>query len=55
MDYELEVSTQLNELIQHAYLMIDYSSAEALQRPSSSAKHAPAQGLLGMPYPERSS
>lgn len=27
MDYELEVSTQLNELIQHAYLMIDYSSA----------------------------
>ncbi len=33
MDYELEVSTQLNELIQHAYLMIDYSSAEALNVP----------------------
>jgi ATP-dependent Clp protease ATP-binding subunit ClpA len=33
MDYELEVSTQLNELIQHAYLMIDYSSAEALNGP----------------------
>ena len=33
MDYELEVSTQLNELIQHAYLMTDYSSAEALNVP----------------------
>lgn len=33
MDYELEVSTQLNKLIQHAYLMIDYSSAEALNVP----------------------
>lgn len=33
MDYELEVSTQLNELIQYAYLMIDYSSAEALNVP----------------------
>ena len=33
MDYELEVSTQLNELIQNAYLMIDYSSAEALNVP----------------------
>lgn len=33
MDYELEVSTQLNELIQHAYLMTDYSSAEALNAP----------------------
>ncbi len=33
MEYELEVSTQLNELIQHAYLMIDYSSAEALNVP----------------------
>ena len=33
MDYELEVSTQLNELIQHAYLMIDYSSAEAVNVP----------------------
>lgn len=33
MDYELEVSTQLNELIQHAYLMIDYASAEALNVP----------------------
>lgn len=33
MDYELEVSTQLNELIQHAYLMIDYSSTEALNVP----------------------
>ena len=33
MDYELEVSTQLNELIQHAYLMVDYSSAEALNVP----------------------
>ena len=33
MDYELEVSTQLNELIQHAYLMIDYSSGEALNVP----------------------
>lgn len=33
MDYELEVSTQLNELIQHAYLMIDYSSAEVLNVP----------------------
>lgn len=33
IDYELEVSTQLNELIQHAYLMIDYSSAEALNVP----------------------
>ena len=33
MDYELEVSTQLNELIQHAYLMIDYSSAETLNVP----------------------
>ena len=33
MDYELEVSTQLNELIQHAYLMIDNSSAEALNVP----------------------
>ena len=33
MDYELEVSTQLNALIQHAYLMIDYSSAEALNVP----------------------
>ena len=33
MDYELEVSTQLNELIQHAFMMIDYSSAEALNVP----------------------
>ena len=33
MDYGLEVSTQRNELIQHAYLMIDYSSAEALNVP----------------------
>ena len=33
MDYELEVSAQLNELIQHAYLMVNYSSAEELNVP----------------------
>ncbi|WP_303208898.1 AAA family ATPase [Bacteroides oleiciplenus] len=33
VEYELEVSAQLNELIQHAYLMINYSSAEELNVP----------------------
>lgn len=33
VDYELEVSAQLNELIQHAYLMVNYSSAEELNVP----------------------
>ena len=33
MDYEPEVSVQLTELIQHAYLMINYSGAEELNVP----------------------
>ena len=33
VEYELEVSAQLNELIQHAYLMVNYSSAEELNVP----------------------
>lgn len=33
VDYELEISTQLNELIQYAYLMISNSSAEDLDVP----------------------
>ena len=33
MEYELEISAQLNELLQHAYLMTDYSGAEELDVP----------------------
>ena len=33
VDYELEISAQLNEVIQHAYLMVNYSSAEELNVP----------------------
>lgn len=33
IEYEPEISTQLNELLQHAYLVIDYSSAEELDVP----------------------
>lgn len=32
-EYELEISTQLNELLQQAYLMTDYSNAEELDVP----------------------
>lgn len=33
LEYELEISTQLSELLQHAYLVTDYSSAEELDVP----------------------
>lgn len=33
MEYELEISTQLNELLQHAYHVVDYSGAEELDVP----------------------
>ena len=38
-----------------AFSLENYFTEELESVPAVSAKHAPAQGLLGMPYPERSS
>ena len=50
VEYELGLSVQLSSLLQHAYTVTEYSSAEELD-----TRLAATGRFLGMPFPEGSS
>lgn len=55
VEYELGLSVQLSSLLQHAYTVTEYSSAEELDVPHLIQGLLQLEDFLGMPFPEGSS